>query len=1056
MSRTGIVSAVRGLLIGIVLACAGPVSAQETTATLMGVVKDESGAVLPGVDVTVHNVNTGIDRTVTTDSAGAYLVPVLPPGTYEVKVALQGFKTEVRGGITLAISQKQVINFSLGVGQLQESVLVTEAAPLVQTTSSAVAGLVDTRQIRDLPLNGRSFEQLATLQPGVVAINTAGRNASQGQGRKISIAGARPTQISFLLDGTDINDMFNNTPGSASGNMLGVDTVREFVVVASTYSAEYGRSAGGTVNAVTRSGTNNLHGSAFEFHRDSKFDAPNYFDRGDTPPPFTRDQFGFTLGGPVLRNRTFFFGGFEGLRERLSLSGVASVPSADARRGLLPGTAPIAIDSAVARVLALYPLPNGKDLGGGIGQYLSSPTKPTDERFFIGKIDHRVSDRDSLVGRYNFDKANSVRTDNLGVFKEVVATKVQYLMGEETHLFSSALLNTLRVAFNRSKSQQYNTAIAENIPYLTPSQTVIGVAFGPIDVTGLESIGTGGTNPKDATHDLIEVNDSVFFTRGAHSMKFGANAKIYRIHYVSEFTVGGRYRFTNLANLLRGQPQRLEVQMPGSDSLRLIRQKMFGFYGQDDWKVNERLSLNLGLRYEFVTTPAEADGKIGQLVDPVRDAALTIGKIFENPSLRNFAPRVGFAWDPSGNGRSSIRGGVGIFYDELLPSYYRTPLSRVPPFWMQGFVTNPRPFPLNLNSAQLGAGGQRIDIFTYTPEQPTRYQYSVSYQREILPDTVAQVAYVGAKGVHQITPTEANTAIPYTDANGEHYFLVDASGAPLQPVRNPNFRNIRTRFTNGDSRYNSLQIQVQKRYSHGVQVQANYTYAKANDNGTSSVGGTDYSQEEGTPQDPDCVHCDWGLSAYDVRQAFVANFTWDLPLGRDAAGAARSLAGGWQVSGVLTAMKGNPFSPILAFDRAGQITRSGGDAQRPSLRSGANPNAVTGDVDGWIDIAALELPAAGRFGNLPRNSLIGPGLLTVDVALVKNFAFGGERQLQFRLEAFNLLNRANFSVPGDRTVFTGSRVVGGVEQAIVNPSAGLLDSTSTTSRQMQLGVKFLF
>ncbi len=1035
--------------------------AQLTTASLSGTIFDESGAILPGATIRIKHVETGSARTMVSDDQGRYKAVALEPGSYEASAELSGFQTSVRSGIKLAVGQEAVINFSLKVGEITERIVVVAQAPLVETASSAVAHLVDDKKIRDLPLNGRSFEQLATLQPGVVSIPTAGRSISQGQGRKISIAGSRPTQVSFLLDGTDINDTFNNTPGSAAGNLLGVETVREFQTLTSSFSAEFGRSAGGAINSITRSGTNELHGTLFEFHRNSALDARNFFDidpdnptaRSD-PPAFKRNQFGFTVGGPIKKDKTFFFSSYEGLRERLGLSEVARVPTAEARQGRLPGRAPIAVAPAIKPVLALYPLPNGPELSGGVGLFFSSPTRPTDEDFFVVKIDHNFTDRDSFFARYSFDDARFVTPDELQAFQEHGESRAQYFTIEEKKIFSPRLLNIFRFAYNRSVVAQFDTPIAADVPFLVPNQPAIGVAFGPINVTGLTTLGTGGTNPKHFFHNLFEFTDNVSFTSGGHSFKFGFNAKRIQLNFISEFTTGAQYRFTSLANFLQARAQRLEIQLPGVDTQRGLRQSLFGFFIQDDYKVTRKLTLNLGLRYEFITVPTEVNGKVANLRDPLRDAQTTVGDpFFENPSLLNFAPRVGLAWDPTGSGKTAIRAGFGIFHDQILPFAYRNPMSRVPPFWEQGFLSNP-PFPPDF-SAAFGAR-RRIDIFSFRPEQPNRIQYSLTIQREILPETVIQVGYVGARGLHLIRPQEDDTAVPFTDAQGRHFFSVDAQGRSLHQRRNPNFGNIRNRHTDTNAFYNSLQLQVNRRFSRGFQFQAAYTLSKSIDEAASSVGGTDFVTEQGTLQDADCRRCDRGLSPFDVRHAFVLNFTYDLPFGSDLGGAVRAIIGGWQVNGILTTASGNPFNVVLGFDRAGQLTRSGGDAQRPNLKPGASNNPRLGSPDLWFDPSVFDLAPPGYFGNLGRNTISAPGLATFDFALIKSFRISEERSVQFRAEFFNLFNRANFAVPADLEIFSGVSRVGGRELPVLNPAVGRIEETTTTSRQVQFGLKLVF
>lgn len=386
----------------VVLCLSSAADAQTVGASLRGAVTDSTGASLPGATVTIVNIGTGASRDLQTDAEGRYTAPLLPPGDYEVHVTLTGFQPFARRGLRLAVGQDAVIDMKLELGTVAEEITVTGSAPRIDLTSGAVSGLVSDKQIRDLPLNGRSFQQLALLQVGVTAALTAGNDVVGGRTPKITINGARPEQNNFLLDGTDINNVYNKTPGSVAGVLLGVDAVLEFQVLSNAYSAEFGRSAGGVINAVTRSGTNVVHGSAFEFHRNSALDAKNYFDPKDKPiPDFKRNQFGGVIGGPLAHDRTFYFGAYEGLIERLGITGVTNVPDANARQGILPGGRTVALHPAIPRYIDLFfPQPNGRNLGGGTAEYLYTLSQPTDEHFLQGRIDHRLGGDDQLFVRY--------------------------------------------------------------------------------------------------------------------------------------------------------------------------------------------------------------------------------------------------------------------------------------------------------------------------------------------------------------------------------------------------------------------------------------------------------------------------------------------------------------------------------------------------------------------------------------------------------------------------------------------------------------------------------
>ena len=462
---------------------------QVTTGTISGAVRDQSGAVLPGAGVTIRNVETGITRRIAADEQGRYRVPQLPLGNYEVEAEASGFSTEVRQGITLTIGREAVVDFSLNVGQVAERVVVEGEAPLVQTTTSEMGALVDNKKIRDLPLNGRSFEQLALLQPGVVVYAVASRELQFGSGVKFSVSGSRAYSNLFLLDGTDINDQADFTPGSAAGVVLGVETLREFSVLTNTYSAEYGRKAGGIINAVTKSGGNEIHGNAFYFHRNDNFDARNFFNTVSfAKPEFKRNQFGGTAGGPIRKDHTFFFGGYEGLRERLGLSNLTVVPTAPVHQGLVQNRTTgqfenVGVDPRVRPYVDLFPLPNGRDFGDGTADFFSSPSKPTREDNFSVRLDHQISENDSLFGRYTFDDAEVFIPEKIPTFGTGLVSRYQYVTVEEKHIFSPSVLNVLRLGYNRSFSDTGALQTIGPTPNLAfvPGQELIGnICIDPI------------------------------------------------------------------------------------------------------------------------------------------------------------------------------------------------------------------------------------------------------------------------------------------------------------------------------------------------------------------------------------------------------------------------------------------------------------------------------------------------------------------------------------------------------------------------------------------------
>jgi hypothetical protein len=1033
-----------GLLVVVVCLMPDRAVAQNVGGSIQGTITDSSRAPVPGVTVLIRNVRTGATREMLTDGVGMYRAPVLPPGEYEVRASLRGFRTVDRRGIVLSIGQDAVIDLTLALGRLEQEVVVVASAPQVNLASGGVSGLVSEQEIRELPLNGRSFQQLALLQPGVQAALAAGNDVVGGRTPKISINGARPEQNNFLLDGTDINNVYNKTPGSAAGVLLGVDAVLEFQVLTNAYSAEFGRSAGGVINAVTRSGTNALHGSVFEFHRNSALDARNFFDPIGAKPDFTRHQFGAVAGGPVRRDRTFFFGVYEALIERLGITGVTAVPDDNARLGILP-TGAVTLHPAIpASLEVLFPRANGASLGGGAAEYLFSGTQPADEHFYQGRVDHRLSPADSLFVRYTYDRAavDRIPPDKPPISIIVERTRNTYVTAEHQHTFSPTTLNVLRAGLNRSLSLADNRRTIDIPPALS---WIPGEQFGYLTIRGMVTEMAGDFRlPRDDRLNNWQIANTLVLTRGRQALKLGVQAQYLQFDQHTTSQVGGIVNFANLQNFLQGRAISVDFAVPGKiDPDRRYRQSLFGVFAQDDVRLSSKLSANLGLRYELVTVPTEVDGKISNLRN-VTDSAVTVGGRWHgNPSLRNVAPRVGIAWDPFGTGKTSLRSGFGIFHDEVLPKYYFFSGSLNPPFTTRTSIQNP-PLPnvvANFNpDAPILAQLQTVN---YDLQTPYIMQYNASVQRAVAGDVDVMVGYVGSRGRNLFRLGDANLA-PEEIVNGVKVYH------PERGRRNPNFQGIWQRVTDATSRYNSLQIGVHKRLSQGWRAQLAYTLSKSIDD-ASGINSQDFSSGVQYGLDWYDPGYDRGLSAFDARHNLTFNGTWEMPFFRNRSGLVRAIFSGWSLNNITTLRSGHPFTVQLGFNRSGNLnTTSFSMHERPDAIPGCDP--VLGGPNRYWDITCFSLPPANQRGNAPRNSVIGPGLVAVDVALVKAFAFGG-RRLEFRAECFNLPNHANFAVPSGRTAFTGVAADG---SPIIAPTWGRITSTATTSRQIQLGVKATF
>jgi outer membrane receptor protein involved in Fe transport len=1022
--------------------------AQVTTGQISGIVRDSTGAVIAGAEVVVLNIGTGLSRTLRTGPEGHYDAPNLSLGEYEIVVTAAGFKTEVRRGVTLTVGQHAVVNFALDPGAVTEHVTVMGEAPLVETTSSQVGALVSREQIRDLPLNGRDYTQLALLQPGVVAYREQSRELNRGTGQRFSISGARHNQVGFRLNGIDINDGSGTTPGSATGHNLGIDAIQEFQVLTNTFSAEQGKAAGGVVNIVHKSGTNALHGAAFEYHRNSAFDARNFFDQGEDPAPFTRHQFGVSAGGPILRNRTFFFGAYEGLRERLDLTAINTVLSDAVKAGAFG-----AIDPSVKPYLDQMPAANGRVFPGGItAERISEVQTRSTENYIVAKIDHMFSPSDTLSGSYTLDRGDVTAPDpraGIITYDTTSQNRYHYLTLQQTHIFTSNVLHSLRAGYNRS-----HVAAVRNPLIEAPSSLafVPGVTVSNIQIPGVDSFRLmfGTFFEREIELDSAQVGNTLTWIRNAHTLKTGMEAYRMKVANTSPGRVtGGLYDFRTFSDFLAGRATLFQADDPSAARKPTIIQGLFGFFVQDDMRVNSRLTLNAGLRYEFITTPRSTEPNQSTLVD-IRDPQLTTGRtFFKNPSLKNFAPRVGFAWDVFGTQRTAVRGGAGVYHDQITSYFYLPVTEANPPFALTRTLENP-PFPNGFAVLTSGAlpslfGLQLID---YNLKQPYRIQYNLGVQQQLGGNMAAAVYYVGARGINSSQFfANANTREPRgTTADGRLFF---SAGDP--PI-NPNFGPAQLRRMTGDSWYNSLQFVVQRRASEGLSYQGSYTWQKSLDTGSvvsfTSEGLNTVVQQNLFAAGPEYEK---GLSSFDVRHTFSLNVNYDVPAPDAWTGAARALGAGWQVSGIVNLSSGHPFTPILGFDNANVLTRSRGDHLRPDLRPGASNNPVNpGNVEQYFDPTAFVLPPAGTLGNLARNTLIGPGLATVDASAKKRFRFGGGPLVEFRTEVFNLFNRSNFRIPEDtqRTVLQR----GGV----YNPTAGRITATTTPSRQIQLSLRFEF
>ena len=1013
--------------------------AQGTTATILGTVRDQTGAVLPGVNVQVSNLETGRVRNVATDAGGRYRVPALELGSYSVQGSLAGFRTFSKSGVVLTIGSEVVVDLAMEVGQIAESVTVTGETPLVETTNAQISGLVGDKQIRDLPLNGRSYDQLAFLQPGVIRFTPFSPSTStrvfNGAGTKMSISGTPGDFNSFLLDGTDLHDNANFTPGSVGGNNLGVDSIQEFRVLTQNYSAEYGRTGGGVISSVTRAGTNSLHGGAFEFLRNNILDARQFFDQGGTKP-FRRNQFGGFAGGPILRDRTFFFANYEGLRERLALTHISTVPDAKAHGGNLP-TANVPVAPAVRPYLDAMQLPNGRDFGDGSAEFVWDYSQPTREDFGTARIDHQFSEHNFFFGRLTIHDAQLIVPRFFPQFYEIGKSRNIFTTLEQKTILSPQSLNVVRFAFNRTNgaddgglSTLPNYAALAFVPGRRWNiRFTQGTASGGGAIT---EFGSQASQPTKFPQNIFQYTDDVYINRSRHAMRMGANLERLQNNDF-ENTQDGTYSFPDLTRFLQGAANQFTVNTLDSKNGFAYRQWLAGFYFQDDLRAKDTLTFNLGLRYEFITVPTEVHGWLSTIRDLRTALGPTLGEPpMDNPSLLNFAPRFGFAWTPWGKKGLAVRGGIGIYHNQWMGKLAGTPPESA--FKKQVNLNNP-PFP---NSGFQNAPPAAISYLTADPKAktPTVNQFNLTVERQFASALVISAAYVGHHGYHWLRAIEGNPNIQRFLPNGTPFF----TGPPRV---NPNFGASERILTDAVSNYHALQVRVAKNYSHRIQFQANYTFSKGINDGTQWRSAQTLSSPTSSLIG-DNRSADRSLSIYNQTNVFRFNMNYHFP-GESLKGPISWVAIGWEANGILTSTSGLPLTVGVPFNQS--LNGDNQNPDRPNLVPGRSQNPILGKVDRWYDPTAFSLPARGFYGNLGRATVIAPGISTFDFSLVKNFHVSEENTLTFRAEFFNLFNHANFGLP-NRFALTSTGAIAG--------NAGTIQDLTTPSRQIQFGLRYTF
>ncbi len=1098
MPRAGKAINLLGATLGVLLFSLSLIS-QVNTGTISGVVQDTSGAVIAGATVTIRDVDTGIARTLTSDAGGRYIAPNLPIGNYEVQGQETGFQTEIRSGITLTVGREEVINLTLRVGQTAEQVTVNAEAPLVETTTAAMSSLVDDRTIRDLPLNGRSYDQLAMLQPGVVTVGAgqASQAFDYGTGTRFNVNGSRAYANTFLLDGTVINDHANGTPGGAAGTNLGVDGVQEFKINTLVSPAEYGRSSGGVISAVTRSGSNNLHGSAFEFIRNNAFDSLGYFDQANhggngTIAPYRRNQFGAALGGPIKKDRTFFFGNYEGLRQGNGTNINPQVPTDATRNGDVPlsivskaerplcafttaTTCHINVDPAVQPYLNLFQHPTPglgqkSDAGDGTGTFFAAPTQVTSENYFMTRVDHQISENMRIFARYSYDADRNVLPNFAGsaVADEHDVARRQYSTIQVNNTLRPTLLNSFRFAYNRTY-QNFDDVI--NNPAAAGLFFVPGEQFGTISfgsqglsrASPLNFLGIDNGAPRIYRYNSFQWGDDLTYVRGAHALKFGVNIERIQDNEITESNTRGDFTFPDLPTFLANLPSGFQAVTPGENGYRGLRTTMFGAYAQDDFKVTQRITLNLGLRWEAISNPREVNGKMANLLNLSDPKTTVLTNSYFSVAKKDFQPRVGLAWQLNGSGTTVVRAGFGMFYDHVLPYSYVTAASNMPPFFSSLNDSNPV-FPIDTNFSNGVAPPPQFDVMPATIKEPIKTEYTLTLQQQVMKNTVLEVAYIGSQSHFLQRRGEWNPSTPLPDGTFPILPSKCKSSNPncltIQKNRiNPNFASLPTSRFDGNADYNALQVILRRRSASGLQYQVFYTYSQSIDT-KSIIAGGESRQEPNTVLDFLNPARDRGRSSFDARHNVVPTITYPFPFHFQHK-ALGLIAGGWTVNGIGTFRTGEPFTERLGFNNSKNGDRWSPD--RPNLNPGFSNNPTSGVTKGcttaagtiipagqklgtpdlFYDPCAFSYPTPGTYGNLGRNTLTGPRLFNVDFSADKGFRLTEAMNLQFRAEIFNLLDEAHFYAP---TFTVNSGIAGQIGDLISKPGG----------RLVQFGLKLAF
>jgi hypothetical protein len=1078
-----------------------PPSSAQMSATLSGTVKDQTGATVSGAEISVSNVETGAVRTTASDSDGQYHVFGLPIGEYEVHARKEGFTEEVRTGIQLVVGEDAEVNLALLVGKTTERINVDIDAALVSTTTSDTSGLVGERQVKDLPLNGRSYDLLMLLNPGVLNFTwekTGGTGISNSStANNFSVSGNRPEENLFLLNGVEYTGAAENnmTPGGPSGVLLGVEAVREFNVLRDSYGAEFGKHPGGQVVIISQSGSNEWHGSVYEYLRNNVLDAHNFFDVG-AAPPFQRNQFGGSIGGPIVKDKTFVFANYEGFLQNLHQTSVTFVPANDARSGTFvpfgsgcpvaqrPHCAIVVLD-----LLNLWPAPNGSELflpgnvPSGIAKLTSSPLQTIREDFGATRVDHIFSQKDSFSVNYMIDDGTNLDATVFDPFSsDLTNLREQVLSLDETHVFSPNFLNIARFGYSRAgyfftgKPTPGTPAegVTSFVGDLPVGAVVVGGSTASNPATQLGLAGSNNGSNLTIARQFFTYEDQITLTRGRHQWSAGLWFQQFQSNETIALSQFGQISFPSVNALLGGGGTGTTLLYDPTPT-RLNWRSLFGaWFVEDVIRLSPRLTVSLGFRDEFSTGWNEAHGRAANYF-------FTNGVINTNPHIGNSVfsmnnatflpqPRIGLAWSSFGS-KTVIRAGFGMYNDLQDALGYRLDQNAPfnPTYSIANFTVNNLPLPIAPipASAKLIPGGVQPNMHT-----PTMISYSLRIQQELSPNTALTIGYVGSHGYHEILGLDANVPIPticpaspcpanYPAGFGALTGTPVPAGSffnPLNaPLANPSpvIANTWTWFSLGTASYNALQADLNHRFSHDFWLRGVYTWSKALDDGD-SMNGTLAQNAPGLVSNPFDIRADWGLATYNVRNAASINALYELPFGAGKSfangvdGWRNGFVSGWSITSIVTLQGGFPFTPQLSYNPSNN--KDNRNPVRPFINPSFSGPAISGTPEEWFNPNAFIAPPnnTGFYGNLRRDTLEGPGLATWDFSLIKDTPLRERLHLQFRAEIFNFLNRANFNTP-NLIIATLNGTT-----PVPNPVAGSITSTSTSARQIQFALKLLW